>query len=106
MKLDPLRGKSALEKSRQLKIRAESDARKKFQHRHFGAKAVPNRAKLKSNRARANDEKFFGRLLEAKRFGAADDGFAIEFCERQLDRDASGGDDNVFGFDLLCFAGR
>src|SRR4030095_172814 len=63
-------------------------------------------AKLKSNRARADDEKFFWHLIEAKRFGAADDGFAIEFCERQLDCRATGGDDNVFGFDLLYFASR
>src|SRR5438477_9106388 len=106
MKLDPLGGKSALEQIRQLEIKAEGDAGQKFQHRHFGAKAVPNRAELKSNRARADDEKFFWHLLEAKRFGTADDGFSIEFRERQLDCDASGGDDNVFGVDLLCFASR
>ena len=52
MKLDSLCGKGALEQIRELKIKAEGDARQKFQHRHFGTKAVPNRAKLKSDRAR------------------------------------------------------
>ena len=49
---------------------------------------------------------FFGDLGERKRLGAADDGFAVELRKRQLYRHAARRDDDVFGFDFLCLAGR
>src|SRR5207244_8812106 len=96
--------KSALEQIRELEIKAERDARQKFQHRHFATEAVPNRAQFEPNRTCTDHEKFLWRLLEAKRFGTADDGFAIEFCERQLDSHASSRNHDIFCLDFLRLA--
>src|SRR5213076_801706 len=104
MKLDSLCGKGALKQIRELEIKAEGDARQKFQHRNFGAKTVPNRAKLKPNCAGANNEKFLWRLRKTERFSAANDCLAIEFRKWQFDRHASGRNNDVPGLDLLCFA--
>src|ERR1700730_7482601 len=106
MKLDPLCSERALEQIRELEIKAECDARQKFQHRHFATEAVPNRAKLKANRARADDEKFLWRRCETESFSTADDDVAIKFRERQFDRHATRGNDDVFGFDFVFLAAR
>ena len=102
----PLSGEQTLKQIRELKIETERDARQKFQHRHFRAEPVPNRAQLQTDRARADDEELLWRFGESKRFGAADDCFAVEFRERQFHRRAAGGDYDVFGFDLLRLALR
>ena len=100
MKLHPLGGEGALEEIRDFEVEADGDARQKFEHRHLRAQAAPNRAELEADRARADDEKFFGRLLEAKRFGAANDRFAVERHAREIDRDAAGRDHDVIGCDF------
>ena len=104
MKLDSLRGEGALEQIRQLEVETHGNARQKFEHCHFATEAVPNRAQLEPDRARADDEKFLWRLCKAERFSAANDCFAIEFRERQFDRHTAGRDNDVLGLDLLGFA--
>ena len=100
MKLHPLRGKGALEEIRDFEVEADGDARQKFEHRHLRAEAAPNRAELEANRAGADDEKFLGRLLEAKCLGAAHNRFAVERHAREVDRHAAGRNHDVVGCDF------
>ena len=100
MKLHALRGEGALEKIRDFEIEAEGDPREKFEHRHFGAESAPDRTELEADRAGADDEKFLRRFLETKRFGAADNRFAVERHARQVDRHAAGRDHDVVGCDF------
>ena len=91
---------------RQLEIEAEGDPRQEFENGHFGTKPGPNRSELETDRARADNEEFARRFCESKRFGAADDCFAVKFRKRQFDRRAASRDDDVFSFDLLRFSVR
>ena len=100
MEFHPLRGEGALEEIGHFEIEPDRDAREKFEHRHLGTEPAPDRAELKPDRARADDEKFFGRFFEAKRLGAADDDLAVEGHAREIDRHAAGRDDDVIGRDL------
>ena len=104
MERHALSGKQTLKQVRQLKIKPESDARQKLQHRDFGTKSVPNGAQFQPYRACTNDNKFLWRFRELQRFGAADDCIAVKFCERKFHRCAAGSDDDIFRFDLLCLA--
>ncbi len=100
MKLHPLRGEGALEEVGDFEIEPDCDAGEKFEHRDFGTEPAPDRAKLETDRTRADDEKFFGRFIEAKRFRAADDGDAVEGHAREVDRYASRGDHDMIGGDF------
>ncbi len=104
MELHSLGGEGALEKVRDLEVEAERDAREKFEHRDLGTKTVPDRAELKADRARADDEEFPRRFIETKRLGAADDGLAVKRHARQVDRHAAGRDHDVIGGDHGRFA--
>ena len=104
MKLDSLRSESALEQIRQLEVETHGNARQKFEHCHFATEAVPNRAQLEPDRARADNEKRLWRLRKTERFSAANDSLAIEFREGQFDRNTSGCNNDVLGLDLLDFA--
>src|SRR2546430_1869563 len=107
MKLDSLRSESALEQIRQLEVETHGNARQKFEHCHFATEAVPNRAQLEPDRACADNEKLLWRLSKTERFSAANDSLAIEFRERQFDRDTSGCNNDVqrivSSTEALCF---
>src|SRR5436190_7207446 len=104
MESHALGGERFLQQVCQLEIEAECDPREKFEHNYFGAEPTPDRAKFKTDRATANDEKFLRRLLKGERLGAADDYFAVELHVGQLDRHAAGGDEDVGCLDLLAVA--
>ena len=89
---------------RQLEIEADRDPGQEFENGHFGTKPGPNRSELETDRARADNEEFARRFCESKRFGAADDCFAVKLRKRQFDRRAASRDDDVFGFNLLSRA--
>ena len=104
MKFHSLRGQRALEKIGKLEIESERDARKKFQHRHFLAEPTPDRAELEPDRAGADDEQFFGALANISASVLLTIVLPVELRERQFDRHASGGDDDVLRFDFLRLA--
>ena len=104
MERHALSGEQTLKQVRQLKIETERNAGEKFQHCYFRAEPVPNRTQLQPDRARADYDEFLWSLGEFKRFGAADDCFAVKFREWEFHRRATGGDDDIFRFDLLGLA--
>ena len=99
-------GEQTLKQVGEFEIEPECDARQKFQHRHFRAEPVPNRAQFQTHRARADDDELFWRLRKFERFGAADDCFTVKFRKWQFQRSAACGDDNVFRLDVLRLAIR
>src|SRR6266481_2950175 len=106
MKRDALGREQALKQIREFEIEADSNTRKKFEHGYLRTESVPNRTQLEADRARADHKEFLRRLCEAKRFGAADDCFAVKLRERQLSRSAAGRNHDVLCFQLLRLAVR
>ena len=100
MKLDPLGGESALEKIGDFEIETEGDAREEFEDGDLGAEAIPDRAELETDRARADNQEFFRRFIEAERLSAAHDRDAVEGHAREIDRHAAGCDDDVIAGNL------
>src|SRR5260370_38972375 len=87
-------------------MEADGDARQKFENRYFRPEPGPNRSELQSNRARADHQKFGRRFRKRKRFGAANDRLSVKLREWQLNRRASGSDNDIFRFDLLRLSVR
>ena len=96
-----------MEQIRHFKIEPKRNPGKKLQNGHFRSEPVPNRTELEADGAGPDHQKFWWRLGETERLRAADNGIAIKLGKRQFDRNAAGGDHDVFCFDLLVSpAGR
>src|SRR5207248_9078579 len=104
MESDALSSEQALKQVRQFEIEPECNAREKFQHRHFRTQSIPDGTQFEANCASADHDEFLWSLSELQRFGAADDCFAVKFCERQFHRCAAGRNNDILCLDVLCFA--
>ena len=84
-------------------VGGRQDAIQVFQHGDFRSQAAPDGPEFQANHTAANHDKMFGNLLVGKGFRTCADTIAVEFDSWQGGRFTTGGNQNVFGFQLGSF---
>ena len=99
VELQPLLRQALLEQVADLDVGQRHDPGQELDDRDLRAQPLPDRAELQADVAAADDDQVLGNLVEAEGLGRADDRLAVERQERQGDRLAAGGQEDVAGLE-------
>src|SRR5690606_31584168 len=83
---------------REILVHARAQTVHRFDHRHLGAEAEPHASHLKTDDTASDNDQMFGNLVELQSAGARHDQLAVVLGGRNLDRLATGRDDDVLRF--------
>jgi hypothetical protein len=102
--LDADFAQDALELLAQAAVHGRNQRVEEFDYRHLGAEAGVHRSHFQADDAAADNHQVLGHLADVQGLGAGDDALLVLADEGQHRGLGAGGDDDVFGFNLLRFA--
>ena len=99
VKLQTLLAQALVQERTHFDVRHRNDPREELEDGDLGSQTSPDRAQLQPDVAGADHDEMLGDAVEAKRFGRADDRRAVEREEREADRLAAAGHQDVRGLE-------